>query len=140
MWNVVSQIATTQKRREILDWYHLMENLYKVGLEKEKLKLIKKNLWRGLVDKAIDQLCDEKSEQSGKFKNYFKKHYSRIPDYESCQKLGITIGSGEVESLIKQIATRMKIVGSQWEQKNVSQMLKLRCSYLNGDFGLSICA
>jgi hypothetical protein len=34
----------------------------------------------------------------------------------------------------------MKIVGSQWEENNVSQMLKLRCTYLNGDFGLSISA
>jgi hypothetical protein len=50
------------------------------------------------------------------------------------QELGIGIGSGGVESLIKQLAMRMKIIGSQWSQNNVSQMLKLRCAYLNGDF------
>ncbi|GEM_PF-2131104 len=31
----------------------------------------------------------------------------------------------------------MKITGSQWEQNNVSQMLKLRCAYLNGDLALT---
>ena len=92
----------------------LMENLYKVGLEKEKLKQVKNYLWQGLVSKVMEKLKQ--------------------------QKLGITIGSGQVESLIKQIAVRMKIVGSQWEEKKVSQMLKLRCRYLNGDFGLSIYA
>ena len=31
VWNLFEQIATTADRREILDWYHLKENLYKVG-------------------------------------------------------------------------------------------------------------
>jgi hypothetical protein len=140
VWNVVAEIATPQERREILDWYHLMENLYKVGLEKEKLKLVKNSLWQGLVTEAMEKLKEENSYESAKFRNYLKKHQWRIPDYKSYQKLGITIGSGQVESLIKQIAARMKIVGSQWEENNVSQMLKLRCTYLNGDFGLSISA
>ena len=117
-----------------------MENLYKVDLEKEKLKLVKNYLWQGKMCKAIEELLDDTSHKAYKFRNYLKKHYSRIPDYESLQKLGITIGSAQVESLIKQIEARMKIVGSQWEENNVSQMLKLRCSYLNGDFGLSISA
>lgn len=31
IWNIISQIATAPQRREILDWYHLVENLHKVG-------------------------------------------------------------------------------------------------------------
>lgn len=89
---------------------------------------------------AIEKLKEDNSYESAKFRNYLKKHQWRIPDYKSYQKLGITIGSGQVESLIKQIAARIKIVGSQWGENNVSQMLKLRCTYLNGDFGLSISA
>lgn len=140
VWNVVSQIASNDQRREILDWYHLMENLAKVGLEKEKLKVVKNSLWEGLVTEVIDQLTQEKSDGCRKFRNYLKKHQSRIPNYKACQRLGITIGSGQVESLIKQISSRMKIVGSQWKESNISQMLKLRCTYLNGDFGVSISA
>ena len=41
------------------------------------------------------------------------------------------IGSGAVESLIKQIGARIKIVGAQWKEKNVPQILRLRCAYLN---------
>lgn len=31
VWNIVQQIATIDPRREVLDWYHLKENLHKVG-------------------------------------------------------------------------------------------------------------
>jgi uncharacterized protein YaiE (UPF0345 family) len=79
VWNVVSQIATTEKRREILDWYHLMENLSKVGLEKEQLKKVKKNLWQGLVDQALEELKQYHSYESVKFINYIKKHQGANP-------------------------------------------------------------
>ena len=31
MWNLFSRIATAQQRHETLDWFHLKENLFKVG-------------------------------------------------------------------------------------------------------------
>ncbi len=31
IWNLFRQIGEKQERIEILDWYHLIENLYKVG-------------------------------------------------------------------------------------------------------------
>jgi hypothetical protein len=34
----------------------------------------------------------------------------------------------------------VKIIGAQWNPKNVSQILKLRCAYLNGNINLSIYA
>jgi len=43
-------------------------------------------------------------------------------------------------SLVKQIGARVKIVGAQWNAKNVSQILKLRCANLNGVLQMSICA
>jgi len=47
---------------------------------------------------------------------------------------GFTIGSGTVESGIKQIGRRIKISGAQWDAKNVDQVVKHRCAYLNGRF------
>ena len=52
--------------------------------------------------------------------------------YFSQPVLGLTIGSGSVESSIKQIGRRIKISGAQWKKENVAQVLKHRCSYLNG--------
>jgi hypothetical protein len=46
----------------------------------------------------------------------------------------ISIGSGSVESTIKQIGRRVKISGAQWNRHNFAQVLKHRCAYLNGYF------
>ena len=53
VWNIIEQIGTQHQRREILDWYHLMENLYKVGGSNQRLKQAKSYLWKGFVDDAI---------------------------------------------------------------------------------------
>jgi len=42
----------------------------------------------------------------------------------------ISIGSGSVESTIKQIGRRVKISGAQWNRHNFAQVLKHRCAYL----------
>lgn len=98
-------------------------------------------------DLAIALFNDFPKKQASNFQNYLRKHRFRIPDYQLYQELGICIGSGSVESWIKQIGSRVKIVGArreasplgQWNPKNVSQMLRLRCAYLNQDIALSIC-
>ena len=74
------------------------------------------------------------------FRIILRLHRLRIPDYQLYQELDICIGSGSVESWIKQIASRVKIIGAQWNPKNVSQILRLRCAYLNQSISLSIHA
>ncbi|MBR8828503.1 MAG: hypothetical protein DSM107014_11490 [Gomphosphaeria aponina SAG 52.96 = DSM 107014] len=140
VWNLVAGIKEEKYRREILDWYHLKENLYKVKGCLKKIKKIESYLWFGLIDKALQEISSLPENKAKNFKNYLKKHRSRIPDYQFLQKLGIDIGSGSVESKIKQMGLRVKIAGAQWKKDNVSQILKLRCAYLNGDISLSICA
>ena len=51
--NIIEQIGEKHQRREILDWYHLMENLHKVGGSNQRLKQAKNYLWQGLVHDAI---------------------------------------------------------------------------------------
>jgi hypothetical protein len=46
-------------------------------------------------------------------------------------KVFVRVGSGAIESTIKQIDRRLKISGAQWNEGNVSQVLKHRCAYLN---------
>jgi hypothetical protein len=55
-------------------------------------------------------------------------HRHRIVNYDYYQSEGIcSIGSGAIESTIKQIDRRLKISGAQWLEQNVSQVLKHRC-------------
>jgi hypothetical protein len=63
-------------------------------------------------------------------KSSLNKH--RIINYQYHQQNTIcSIGSGAVESSIKQIDRRLKISGAQWKEQNVPQVLRHRCVYLN---------
>lgn len=140
IWNIIDQIGAKFQRREILDWYHLNENLDKVGGSRRRLKLVESYLWQGMWTEARDALAGANPSEVSRFTAYLTKHRHRIPDYQLYQELGICIGSGAVESTIKQIGMRLKISGSQWNSLNVPQMLKLRCAYLNGDIRAGIYA
>jgi hypothetical protein len=89
------------------------------------------NLWHGKIDEGIAAFADWDAPQVINFRAYLENHRSRIPDYADYQKQGITIGSGAVESTIKQLGRRIKISGAQWNRNNIAQVLKHRCSYLN---------
>lgn len=52
VWNLVQEEGTQEQRWEILDWYHLKENLYKVGGSIKRLKKAEAFLWRGDVEAA----------------------------------------------------------------------------------------
>jgi hypothetical protein len=53
MEHVSPKIASPTSRQEILDWYHLRENLYKIGGSLKRLKQAEAKLWHGQVDEAI---------------------------------------------------------------------------------------
>lgn len=134
IWNIYDQIGTATQRREILDWYHLVENLGKVGGSQRRLDAVEQRLWQGNVEQAIEQFKDCRHQRARTFIAYLNKHRHRIVNYAYYQAEGISIGSGAVESTVKQIAQRIKLSGAQWEKNNVPQVLKHRCAYLNGQF------
>lgn len=141
IWNVVNALtASVPIQRQVLDWYHLIENLYKVGGSLKRLQSVENYLWHGWLDSAIAQFDGLRSRQAHNFQNYLRKHRHRLPCYGQYQKLGIPIGSGDVESKIKQVGARVKLPGARWLPHNVPQILRLRCAYLNGSDCLSIYA
>jgi hypothetical protein len=52
VWNLFAEIGSTAIRQEILDWYHLKENLYKVGGSLKRLKAAETFLWQGQSESA----------------------------------------------------------------------------------------
>ena len=70
-------------------------------------------------------------QKTSQTRSYLERYRLRIPDYQTFQTQGTTIGSGAVESTIKQISRRIKISGAQWKRDNLPQVLKHRCAYLN---------
>ena len=126
-------MAPDGKRRDVLDWFHLMENLHKVGGSLKRLKQAKNLLWNGLVEETIALFANCKGKQAQNFCSYLDKHRVRIINYHYHQAEEIcSIGSGSVESAVKQVDRRTKISGAQWKQENVPQVLAHRCAYLNG--------
>lgn len=140
IWNIVDQLAANAQRREVLDWFHLMENLHKVGGSLKRLKQAQAFLWKGEVEETKALFTHCKGKQFQNFCRYLDKHRDafgglrlRIINYQYHQAEQIcSIGSGSVESAVKQVDRRTKISGAQWKQENVPQVLAHRCAYLNG--------
>jgi hypothetical protein len=108
-----------------------------VGGSRKRLKQAEALLWRGRVEDANAIFDNCHSREVINFRASLKKHRLRLVDYETCQELQPgSIGSPAVESAVKQRGRRLKISGAQWKSESVSQMLQLRCAYLNGEFAV----
>lgn len=135
VWNLVKEFGKRKdfERWEILDWYHLIENLYKVGGSLKRLKAAETLLWQGQVEETQVLFAHCRGKQVKNFIAYLQKHRARIVNYSYYQAEQLcSIGSGAVESAIKQIGSRIKISGAQWNFESVNQILSVRCAYLNG--------
>lgn len=146
VWNIIGQIATAERRREILDWYHLKENLHKVGGSLKRLHQAEALLWKGKVEETIRLFEHCQKKQAQNFCEYLRKHRCRIINYDYFQAEGLcSIGSGAIESAIKQIDRRIQISGAQWNRENgpasagtslrlsqwTNRLAKVTCSQLN---------
>lgn len=133
IWNLVTQLGEPEHRIEILDWFHLMENLHKVGGSFQRHAQARQLLWRGQVDAAIAVFEDCSLEQARCFQNYLRVHRHRIVNYEYYQAEELcAIGSGAVESWVKQIDRRVQLSGASWNPLHAPQVLAHRCAYLDG--------
>ena len=134
VWNLVKEFGTEIfKPLEILDWYHLKENLYKIGGYLKYLQAVESLLWQGQIE-AIQALFNNfRGKQVKKFFEISQKHRTDIINYSYYQAEQLcSIGSGSIESAFKQIGARIKISGAQWNIESVYQILSLGCAYLNG--------
>lgn len=137
VWNLFEELVTAQSRCEILDWYHLKENLYKVGGSLKRLARAESLLWHGQVEAVKSLFADCQRRQGRNFLAYLSKHRARIVNYAYYQAEQLcSIGSGAVESAVKQIGRRLQISGAQWNSASVNPMLSLRCAYLNGNLAI----
>ena len=133
IWNLFNEIGKKEQRLEILDWYHLKENLYRVGGSMKRLKEAEKLLWEGHTEAVLQLFYHLKKKEARNFCQYLETHRTRIINYHYYQQEKLcSLGSGSIESGIKQIGRRIKISGAQWKSENVNSILFVRCAYLNG--------
>jgi hypothetical protein len=106
---------------------------YKVGGSLKRLIEAQSLLWQGQVEAAQALFADCRHQQARNFEAYLTQHRTRIVNYAYYQAEQLcSIGSGAVESAVKQIGRRLQISGARWNIASVNPMLNLRCAYLNG--------
>jgi hypothetical protein len=82
IWKIISQLNAGKTRREILDWYHLIENLYKVGGPLKRLAKANEFLWHGRVEPTLDLFKYGREKTAQNFCKYLlEKHRFRIVNY-----------------------------------------------------------
>ncbi|VEP17490.1 Serine/threonine protein kinase (fragment) [Hyella patelloides LEGE 07179] len=94
-----SQFHPQGETRQILDWFHLAENLYKVGGSLKRIAQGKQLLWQGKVDATLALFSPMKKKAAQNFCTYLQNHRHRIVNYDYYQAENIcSIASGAVES------------------------------------------
>ncbi len=128
--------------RSILDYYHLAENIAKVGKlflkgeEFEKwFKQNKGNLLESKSDQVIDSILqlkaqtEEEVDAKMRLIKYITKNRKRI-NYKLFRRQGLQIGSGAIEASHRTVVQhRMKKSGQVWSNKGAQKMLNLRVAF-----------
>lgn len=134
VWNTVAALPL-QARQEVLDWYHLKENVWRQPWGRARKEHIEHMLWWGHLENALQEIATYQRCR-GTLSGYLQQHRCRIPQgatsYAWRQEQGLPIGSGSVESAIKQLDARLQLPGAWWSPENFNAMLDLRCAYING--------
>jgi hypothetical protein len=137
IWDQV-QSYLPDRRVEVLDWCHGMQNLAKAGnaawgegTEEARAWLAQREteLWHGQrmkVDIALHQLPQrykERGKAIRQVQGYVDNHWERIR-YDRFREEGHPIGSGTVESGAKNVVQwRMKRGGQRWSRPGAARML-----------------
>jgi hypothetical protein len=143
-WLITKVGYDRDKVTEVLDYYHAMENLYKIADEvsgwSEKrrgrwLKKTKKLLIHGRVSEFIDEvrsLCKgRRARRVAKKLLYFEKRWD-LMKYATFKKKHIPLGSGAMESCIRRVINlRFKGNGIFWKMETLEGRIHLRAQLLS---------
>ena len=134
---------------QLLDWYHLMEHLDTVvkqlpdgtsWRERQQTALLTQS-YRPVVNALLviarDGATEATREAARACIQYMWAHRSRM-NYREAKLRGYPIGSGRIESGVKQVLQqRCKQAGMRWKANHLDQMLAAKCAYLSGDWDLA---
>jgi len=137
IWNLVNECFPDSV--QVVDWYHACAHLAEAALALYPNDPSKAQHWytrrrddlfKGDVHKITLWLEDY---QRADLAAYFHKHKRRMR-YQEFWEEGYPIGSGSVESGIKQFKVRLTGPGMQWNRPNAQIMPMLREQIMSGDF------
>ena len=140
IWNLVPQYFPDSV--QVVDWFHACEHLGKAAADvtavaadatsacERWFKQWRNDLFKGNLHKITSWLDREGLEDHSL---YFHKHKRRM-QYQEFREEGHPIGSGTVESSIKQFKTRLTGPGMRWSRPGAERMLTIRTAILDRNF------
>lgn len=124
---------------QIVDWFHATQHLAGAAqalfpdppdqaqrwYTQQQPALFRGEIWK--ITQALDHagLADHS--------HYFHTHQRRM-QYQKFREQGYPIGSGTVESGVKQFKSRLTGPGMRWSRPTAEHLLTLRAAILSGDF------
>lgn len=133
IWRLVNNLFPVCT--QILDWYHARQNLSQLvntcfpdNQQQAQIAYqhLSDNLFRGQITNIIEFGQDH--EQST---TYFENQKRRM-QYQQFQAQGLPLGSGGVESGIKQYKQRLAGAGMRWTRPGAERMIVIRSAILSG--------
>jgi hypothetical protein len=134
---------------QLLDWFHLMEHLdtvvthlpagvtWRTTQQTALLQQSYRPVARALIALIRAGETPALREAARACLHYVWAHRTRL-NYREAQRRGYPIGSGRIESAVKQVLQqRCKQAGMRWKAAHLDKVLAARCAYLNGDWDLA---
>lgn len=131
---------------QIIDWFHACEYLMPVAKQafddkihqQQWLETTRDALWQGDLDTVITACAEHvqpelpaKDDPAQQAVTYYTNNQHRMA-YQHYRKQGYQIGSGTIESAVKQIASqRLKVSGARWNVNSARSVAKARAAYLS---------
>ena len=139
VWNVAEDVCPDGC--QIVDWFHAVQHLTDAATalypdEKDSpkrqrwLKTYTDHLYMGRIHKITATLYQH---DHADLAGYFENHQRRM-QYLEFREEGFPIGSGTVESGVKQFKHRLTGPGMRWNAANANRMLVIRAAVLGNDF------
>jgi hypothetical protein len=139
IWDVAEDVCPDGT--QVVDWFHAVQHLsdgadalYPNPGDMEKrqrwLKTYKDHLYMGRIHKIIACLNQRGCPHLA---TYFDRHQRRM-QYLEFREQGLPIGSGTVESGVKQFKQRLCDTGMRWNSDNAKRMVVLRSVCLSNQF------
>ncbi len=124
---------------QIVDWYHACEHLADAAQARFPNQPKLAAAWlqaqrEVLVEGPLDSLlADLNQAELSEFAHYFETHQARMR-YLEFQEAGFPIGSGSVESEVKQFKLRLTAPGMHWSRPGAERMIPIRAAVLDNSF------
>ncbi len=124
---------------QIVDCYHARQHLAEAAQARFPDQPAQAAAWLHdqsdvLFEGSLASLLDELNQAGlSEFAHYFQTHQARMR-YLDFQEAGLPIGSGSVESEVKQFKQRLAGPGMRWSRPGAERMIPIRAAVLDNSF------